>query len=171
MPWNTEKPVYPNAIKMPEEPVAQRVARGQAWARQYNPQDPLLPDVMADRVRGGYQKELIDKRDALYHNTNLINQAMYGGFNPDNKMPSTEEELVASSPEVRAAWRRWTITSANHSTTSWRRTPVVRRGGDPAALRTTRICMRCRRASWMRTGRSSLIPTSRALRGCQPALL
>jgi len=104
MPWNTEKPVDPNAIKMPEEPVAQRVARGQAWARQYNPQDPLLPDVMADRVRGGYQKELIDKRDALYHNTNLINQAMYGGFNPDNKMPSTEEELVASSPEVRAAW-------------------------------------------------------------------
>jgi uncharacterized protein YcbK (DUF882 family) len=92
----------PAGWKAPEQTLPEKVESGKAWARKYDPNDPLLPDIVADRIRGEFNKAKQEQWDINYRNTNIINGAIHGNYG--DKLPTTPEELVTLHPDVKAAW-------------------------------------------------------------------
>lgn len=91
------------APTVPEEPLQARVDRASAWTRQQNPDDSLFDDYVRERVATDFTKAKTIKRDADFRASNTIDSAIVGGFGKGN-LPTTIEELKATSPEVAAAW-------------------------------------------------------------------
>lgn len=91
------------APKAVEEPLKDRVARAEAWAkRQAGDEDTIYPDIVRERVSGDYNRGLSIRRDEEFRNRNVIAGALMG----DNAktLPTTVEELRGISPEVATAW-------------------------------------------------------------------
>jgi len=91
------------APKVPEEPLASRVERASAWARSVSPDDTTFDDYVRQRTTTEFSQGKQIKHDAEFRAQNTIDGAIVGNFGK-GQLPTTIEELKASSPEVAAAW-------------------------------------------------------------------
>lgn len=103
--------------KPPAKGLAERVTEGEDWARKNYPNDPQMAEYTANAIRANYNQHKRDQTDT--DNNNRL--TVFSGINGDlsnGKMPTTVDELRATSPEVAAAWdnlkpdKRRTLTTA-----------------------------------------------------------
>lgn len=92
-----------SAPKVPEEPLDSRVERASAWARQQAPDDTTFDDYVRQRTMTEFNQAKSIKRDGEFRAQNTLDGAIVGAFGKGN-LPTTIEELKASSPDVAAAW-------------------------------------------------------------------
>lgn len=93
-----------SAPKEVPEGLESQVKRVEAWTGEKYADNSQMRDITVNRVRSKFNIAASEKRDADYTNTNTINGALVGAFNPGGKLPSNEEELRALDPRVAAAW-------------------------------------------------------------------
>lgn len=85
-------------------PLKDKVARGKVLANEASPNDPMMEDYVVNRVEGDYSRDRRVQIEADYNNTATITRALNGG-GEGGKIPTTVDELTATSPETEAAWR------------------------------------------------------------------
>lgn len=91
------------APKEKEPSLADRVARAKDYAKKLAPEDSVFADYVGERVMTDFTRGKAIQRDADVTNINTINGAIIGAAG-SGKLPTTIEELKATSPEVGAAW-------------------------------------------------------------------
>jgi len=75
--------------------------RAAAMAKDQAPFDPTLQDYTIAQVDAMHHREKAAQADEDFRNTNTVNGALVGNF---GKIPTTVDELKASSPDVARAW-------------------------------------------------------------------
>jgi hypothetical protein len=91
-----------NAPQPVEQPLKDRVAAAEDFARRTQPNDTMFSDAVRDRVISDFNRGKAIQRDADYTNGNTVTGGVIGSYG--GKLPTTVEELKALDPKVAAAW-------------------------------------------------------------------
>lgn len=86
----------------PGPTLEERIAAGRRRAEEIAPDDPGFADFVRDRIITDYNRFNGIRREQTLANRNIIDGALIG--NEGGRVPTTVEELIATSPQVREAW-------------------------------------------------------------------
>jgi hypothetical protein len=103
-----------NAALAKDAPLSAKVDMGQRIAQERTPDDPLMQDVVRDRIETDHNRAKQIQRDDEFQNRQVIETALMGGQN--GKIPHTPEELQADSKAAQA----WDWLVQNHPATARR---------------------------------------------------
>lgn len=92
-----------NRILAQGAPLSDQVAKARAQAGKLAPDDPLMADFSQDRITADYHQNLQVRRDDEFNNRQSVESALVSG-DQQGKLPTTVDELKATSPQVEAAW-------------------------------------------------------------------
>lgn len=88
--------------KRPEKPVNERVNEAREKAERLRPDDPVFLDMVESRVRSDYNRHKTEVKEFQDRSLQTVAGAMNGNFG--GKVPTNPDDLVATNPQVAAAW-------------------------------------------------------------------
>lgn len=91
-----------NAHLAQNMPLADRIARGEARAKELAPDNPLFADYITTRISADFSTDQRVKLNDAYQNRQVIEGALMG--DRQGKLPTTMEELRQADPKVENAW-------------------------------------------------------------------
>lgn len=91
-----------NAEGRADRGLSERVTEAEATAERQRPGDKLYAEYVKSAVISGYQTKKKITADDLQYNAANVSSAINGDF---GKVPTSPEELMATSPEIAASWQ------------------------------------------------------------------